>query len=121
MIELHVHLQRDSQPDSRLKNHSNSLENPWEHLNIQQNIFSPVTARQSLNLVRVQNVWESCTQPKCDRLQQNGNYLKKMKYDLKMLVSLKKKETFILFPKLISLNITTALQDSHEKLTAIYI
>lgn len=60
MIELYVHLQRDNQPDYRLKNHSNSPESPWEQLNIQQNIFSPVTARQSLNLVHVpvQNLWK---------------------------------------------------------------
>lgn len=38
-----------------------------------------------------------------------------------MLVNFLKSETFIFFPKLISLNITTALKDSNEKLTAIYI
>lgn len=60
MIELYVHLQRDNQPDYILKNHSHSPESPWEQLNIQRNIFSPVTARQSLNLVHapVQNLWK---------------------------------------------------------------
>lgn len=74
MIELHVHLQRDNQPDSRLKNHSNSLENPWEQLNIQQNIFSPVTARRSFNLVHVhvQNVWEKLHSAKIQQIATKG-------------------------------------------------
>ena len=57
MIESQVHLQSGDQPDPRLKNPSNSLENPWEQLNIQQNI-SPVTARRPLSLVHVQNAGE---------------------------------------------------------------
>lgn len=86
MIELQVHLQSGDQPDPRLKNHSNSLENPWEQLNIQQNI-SPVTARRPLNLGHVKNVWEKLHSAKMRQIAAKGKLPKKMKYDLKVLVN----------------------------------